>query len=268
MNFHIYIFLTVLIFASILIIFQLKNRNFFLFSSINRSWTHRFPVIWLAILIMFIMATTQIFSLLRLSCKHNFRVMFVCFLSYSLLWYCEQNSALEATRSCTKSEANYLHMWIRECINMKCSWWRGKTICDMAYGSREHSMEVAKDSWTAIFNCRPGKCCHRWRISEWQRRSTLQIINEVLAIASLRNFDLSLLGKPFESLFLRIIKGFREKSQEMQLRLKKKSRNYLLLCQRKNFTCHRVDTFLGSDENKFHNDENSQFVTTKRSFRF
>lgn len=68
--------------------------------------------------------------------------------------------------------------------------------------------------------------------------------------------------KHFESLSLcRFFtsKGFREKNQELQLRLTKKSRNYLLFVFRqKNFTCRRVDAFLGSDENKFHNDENSQ----------
>jgi hypothetical protein len=68
------------------------------------------------------------------------------------------------------------------------------------------------------------------------------------------------------SAFLDSHKRLSQENRESQLRLKKKSRNYsLFMFGRKNFTCRRVDAFLGSDENKFHNDENSQLATIKRT---
>lgn len=136
----------------------------------------------------------------------------------------------------------------------------------MAYGSRELSMEVAKDSPVAIFNCFAGKCCHdRRRISERQRQCTLQMK------FSPGNLILSLLRKPFRVAFLVShlhLKGFREKSRELQLRIEEEIAQLFAFCSRgrRNFTCRRVDAFLGSDENKFRSDENSQLVTIKRTF--
>lgn len=126
------------------------------------------------------------------------------------------------------------------------------TRSDMAYGSRELSMEVAKGFSTAIFHCRARKSCHRRRMTGFVRR--------------LKNFDLSLLGKAFRSRFLlssTAKKAFARKSTAIKIE-EEIAQLFAFYVRRKNFTCCRVDAFLGSDENAFRDDENAQLATIKR----
>lgn len=87
---------------------------------------------------------------------------------------------------------------------------------------------------------------------------------------SFRNFVLSLLRKPFQVTFLGRIftkKAFTRKSTTAIKIWTRSCAIYLLfVLWRKNFTCRRVDAFLGSDENKFHSDENSHLAAIKRTF--